>query len=450
MVAIRLEWTLLALLWAGVACHRPLALPGPDLPEPTRPPKTGEELERFLEAYGAEVAPPEATAGQVLDGDAVRRLAVANHPDVIAARARVEESVARVRSAGAWPNPELEGRLLFDPDARPEVEAALVFQLPLGGRIGAAEEQAAVELDLARLDLAAARTRALVEAGRWVARLAHARARLALFESLARRSDQYAALARSRQAASVADPLDVALLLADAARDRREVARARSGAARIEEHLRRLAGLAPGEAGLDVTALRRLRPVLATDALMKVALRTEPEVLRARLEVVRADRDAARAAAERWPDLHLGPAIRGDGDVLALGVQVGIALPLLQTGSGPYEEALARRSGALCAYRQAGRDAAGRVVRSFGRVTSSLEELEALLGEATDAVEGALELAEVRYQSGKLDVLRLLSVHRAFSDLKLEYLDLMLDLTEALLDLEAAVGRPVETEEVGS
>jgi cobalt-zinc-cadmium efflux system outer membrane protein len=207
-------------------------------------------------------------------------------------------------------------------------------------------------------------------------------------------------------------------------------------------------GLAPGEADFDVPQLVRLVLGESAAELRKAALTHRPELLRARLELVRADRRAARAAAERVPDLQLGPAVEAREDSVAFGFMLAIPLPLLNTGSGPYREALAAREGAREAYLQAARDAVSRVEKQTNRLKTAKTELDELVGEATAALEGALEVAEARYGAGKLDVLRLLSVHRAFAELKLDYLDLLLLQREALIDLERAVGRPVKTKEV--
>ena len=446
MRALRVLIVLL-FVWPA-ACHRPLRVPDP-LPEYiTRPVKTDAKLERFLQEYGSDVAPAESTGGRSLKPAAVRRLAVANHPEVMAAQAKVAEAKARLGTAAAWPNPELEGRVLFDMDGRAEGEGALLFTLPLGGRIGAAEEQAAAEFDLARMNLSSARKRAMLQADRLLSRLAQAEARLALFEGLAKRSRQYASLARSRRAASMADSLDVALVLADAAGDRRAVARTLSEIESVKQKLRLLLGLAPGQADFEVPQPARLGLLESPDELLKAALTHRPEFLMARLELVLADRQAARAAAERVPDLRLGPAVAAREESVAFGFLLAIPLPLLQTGSGPYREALAAREGARGAYRQAARSAVSRVREEMNRLRSAETELDELIGEATGALEGALEVAEARYSAGKLDVLRLLSVHRAFAELKLDYLDLLLAQREALIDLERAVGRPVKTKEV--
>ena len=440
---------LIILFFAGsFACHRPITVPNPVPRYVSQPVKSNVDLERFLQEYGMDTIQAETAPDRARSSIGVRELAVNNHPEVIAAEARVSEARAHLGTAAAWPNPELEGRVLFDLDGKAEGEGALLFTLPLGGRVGAAEEQAVAELDLAHANLSAARKRAMAETNRLLSRLAHAEARLALFESLAKRSRQYASLARSRKEASVADPLDVALVLADAAGDRRAVTRSRTEIESIKQKLRLLMGLASGQADIVEPRLKRFRLTESQDELVQSALSHRSDLMQARLEVVLADRKATRAAAERVPDLQLGPAVEAREDSVAFGFLLAIPLPVLSTGSGPYREALAAREGARAAYWHATREAVSQIRDAVNRFESIQTELDDLIGEAGGALESALEVAEARYGAGKLDVLRLLSVHRAFAELKLDYLDMLLALREAHIDLELAKGAWVRTKGV--
>jgi cobalt-zinc-cadmium efflux system outer membrane protein len=226
------------------------------------------------------------------------------------------------------------------------------------------------------------------------------------------------------------------------------VARTKTEIAAVKQKLRLLLKMAPDEADFEIRPLVRLGLAESPDQLIKAALTHRTELLQARLELILADRRAARAAAERVPDLQLGPALAAGEESAAFGFMLAIPLPVFSTGSGPYREALAAREGAREEYRQAGREAVSRVREKMNRLESAQAELDELIGEAAGALEGALEVAEARYGAGKLDVLRLLSVHRAFSKLKLDYLDLLLLQREALIDLERAVGRPIKTKEV--
>jgi cobalt-zinc-cadmium efflux system outer membrane protein len=417
------------------SCHRPVRIEDPQAFLPVF-------VDRDDRGSPPKQIPTTLTSPEIL------RMATENHPDVIAARTKVEASEARVDAAGAWPNPELEGRVLFDGDGLMESEGALLFSLPLGNAPGARQAEALAGLDQARLDHQAAVNTARHQVELLFAQLAHARARSQLLADLAKKSSQYASLARSRQSSSMADPLEVALVLADAARDRRALARARSAIHTAEEELRLLLGLGPGQGDFGNPVLVSSQLVETGTALEQAAVKWNPQVAMSRLEVIRADRRAAVVASERWPDLRFGPAATAGEGSLGAGVQLGIDLPLLQSGSADYQEALADRQGAVSAYQVSVRRALNRVSERFRRLKTVQQEMAEQAGEVTSAVDTARALAEVRYQSGKLDVLRLLSVHRAFSALKLDQLDLLLRHREAMLDLQLAVGRTLKTKEV--
>lgn len=419
-----------------------------------RPGPNSAGLERFLREYGMDskrVAAGQA-AGDLVQGAAgMRRLALERHPGVLEAGLALKQAEAALRRDGQWPNPSLEGKLVFDMEGRPAGEGALKFAIPLGGRIGAAREQALLALEVAHLDLNAARKRALVQVDSAFAVLSLAQARLDLFEHLRQRSAQYADLARSRREASMADSVDVALVLSDAARDRRRVARAKAGVRKARVELLRLCGLraaAPGKLSL----VPPQRQDLAEDyeSLRKSALKSNDSLGKARLAFRLADRRLAVHLAEQWPDLILGPAIVGDGGGVALGLALGMEIPMLHQKGGEVEVARLRRESAAEALRQQARDLTARLDASFIELDALKEELDGLLKEAAGELDQATALAEVRYASGRLDVLRLLGVHRAFASLKLEYLELLHAQRITLIGLEAEVGRPLrlKSEEV--
>lgn len=433
---------------AGLACHRPLPAMSQTPSYPVRPAESDVDVESILAGYSDRVGQAPAAAKDALSAKAVRRLALDNNPEVLLAKARVDRARARLLASSAWPNPELDGLYLLDEAKSFHSETTFRFSLPLGGRIGAAEELAARELDLANLELISARRRALLQVDRQLVRLVHARSRLGLVQSLAGRSRKYAELARTRRMTAVADPLDVALILADARTDSRAVQRETIKVQKLEQQLRFLVGLPPHEGNFELGTHQRVKLIEPADSLEKDAARLNSTVLRAKLQVLIADHKAARVAAERVPDLQVGPAVTTEGDNLAVGLSVGMPVPLLQTGRGPYEEALAERRLAQEAYHQAVRTAVSEVSTMLSGLSSHQQELDELQGEAGEALEDAVKLAEVRYSAGKLDVLRLLSVHRAFSELKLEQIDLLRKIHESIIDLQGTVGRLVKVEEV--
>jgi outer membrane protein TolC len=439
----------LVLICIGTACHSPLPMPDPKLVYPSRPVADDAALSQAADLYGLDLAPASDLAGDELTAAQVRRLAADNHPEVIAAQAELEVARRAVPAAAAWPNPELEGRLLVGTEKGDlGGEAALLFALPMGGRLGATEAEASARLDLARLGLGAARLRAVLQAERLMARLAHASARLAVVRALAAKSDTNADLARSRLEAAMADPLDVALIEAAALSDARAVARAQAALDQGTLALRAALGLPPNRVDFRLPAPTLVELGEDPLALQNEVVEKHPSVQRAWLMVALADREAAKVAAERAPDLLLGPAVAGEGGALSFGVQLGLKLPLLASGAAEYERALAARTGANRLYQQARVQTLARLVSRVGRVKALEKEARELLTGRAGRLDEAVSLAESRFAAGKLDVLKLLSIVRAHMEWRLMALDAQLAVSEALIDLSEALGRRVKVVEV--
>ena len=445
--SLRWMMALSGLALALVACqHAPAPLPALDLPLPA-PVTSPQELERFLSS--TESPPPPRTASPNGDGVGLteadlRRLALERNPQVVEADLALRQAEAAVRRAGQWPNPDLEGKMVVSMEGNPAGEAALKFPIPLGGRIGAQEDLAGVALELARRDLDAARRTALAQVDRAMARWSLHQARLALFTTLRDRSSQYAELARSRREASVADSVDVALVLADAAKDARRVFRARAELRQARVELLRLCGLPSAEAmPFILPPLARQGLAENQAALQKAALKASDGLARARLRFRLADGQLGLRLAEQWPDLKLGPAFVGDAGGVALGLALGVEIPLLHQRGGQVEEARLHRERAAALLRLEARDVVAGIQARFFELEGLDGELDGLLSEAAAELDQATVLAEVRFTSGQLDVLRLLSVHRSFASLKLEYLALLHAQRLALIDLQARVGRPL-------
>jgi outer membrane protein TolC len=433
---------------ALVGCHRPV-----------------QPLERPQDAYQRAVATPDAaletwilarppdearpiasakdSAGAQLEAPAMRRLVLERHPRIMAAQAEIAQAEALRRAAGAWPNPELEARVLLDGPSAGEIEAAIGLTLPVSGRLAAARRAADVDLSMAQVALEAARHEALLEVDDLLVALAHQRRHVALAEELARSSGQLEALVRQRQAASLADPLDVTIVLAEAARDRGSLARERTELAAIEGRLYALMGLEPGSAQLVPPTISRTSLAEDRDALIEAAAGRRTSWLLARLELERAEWAAREAARARIPEPSLGPALVGDPEAFNLGLRVGLPIPLLSPGGAAYRAAVADRDAAHWRLVAEGHEAVREIDALVTELRGLEEALDALSGASLGSARQAARLAQDRYEAGQIDVLHLQSARRAWAAIETETLDLLLDIRHAQLELERAVGRPL-------
>lgn len=371
--------------------------------------------------------------------DQLRQWVRERSPEVRAAAAGLAAAEARAGYAGRWPDPDLEGRILSH-EGEHGIEAALLFTLPINGVPGAVGRAAAFEVARARADLAAARFDAQRALDIALARLFTARAKVRALEQVAARAAAYATLAQQRQVAGLADPLDVSLVLADAARDRRQALRSGDEVRALEGELGRLLGLSQPLAIVAPPPAGQLCEAPELDVLLDLAGRHRNDWIRAQLFYQQTEWQAIRAGRARLPNPALGPAVTVDQDRTTWGVSVGIAVPLFANRGATYREALAVREGAYQSLVTEGQRAVTEIERLYHHLRSLDQQLAATSGAPSAAAEEALMLATERYQAAQIDVLLLLSAHRAHASLQIEILELKLARRVAFLELEPAVG----------
>ncbi|MBU8869381.1 MAG: TolC family protein [Gemmatimonadales bacterium] len=373
----------------------------------------------------------------------MHQMALRRHPAVLAAEAQVKEAAARNPVSGRLPNPEFESRLMFKDGSRTVFEGALMLSLPLSGRLGAANRVADIDLALAEAALSQARKQAENELGSILVRLEGARTKLALHEELAARSAEYAELARNRLSASLADPLDVSLVLADAASDKRALTRSRLEVVQIEEELLLLIGLNAPHLIIRTPVIEAVEICSDKESLVAMAQQHSELLLRARLEYQRAEWESALASRARIPDLRLGPAFNVGKEETEAGFAFSLPLPIFDTGASEYKASLAHRGVAFSALEFEVRSVNSRISMALNRLAALDAALEDLLGEVGASASEAFDLAEGRYFAGQTDVLRLLSAHRTHASVQLEIIELKVARHEVVLELESVIGCPL-------
>jgi cobalt-zinc-cadmium efflux system outer membrane protein len=430
-----------------LGCHRPI--PPERLAEPT-PPDAGSrasQLQPWLDAWSVVDPRPVASSGasgELLEAPALRRLVLERHPAILAARAELAAAEAGVSAAGAWPNPELEGRYLFSGEAEGELEASLTITPPISGRLIAARSAARVERGMAELALESARHDALIQVDELLASLEHHRQHAALAAEVAGSSAQLADLVQQRRAAALADPLEVSIVLAEAARDAAEAAAIQAEREVVRGRLCAMAGLEPERTAFYPPPLEPMRLEEDRASLLAAAAEHSAPWVLARMELERAEWTAREASRARIPEPSLGPAVTGDPEQTSLGLVVAVPIPLLAPGTASYRAARAQRDAAHQRLIAAERETR----REIDALLSRLVSLEAALASLTDSSLGsarqAARLARERYGAGQLDVLHLQSAQRAWAGLETDTLDLFLAIRHTQLALERRVGRPLQ------
>lgn len=429
---MKLARTLALLLLLG-AC----AAPPPDLPRdgPASP----------------DVRAEAASVASLSLADALAR-ADQHHQDLAAWRSLVRAAEGRLEQAGSMPNPDVILRMENVPLNRGtggmgrlinqgNYIAGVGQELPLGGRLSAAEDVAARELDRERAALAV--RRAEVHAA---VRLAHGQAVIASSERGVRQetvtlTEQAVSVARARVTSGDATPDEVDRVEIDALEASVELERA---VAAESATLRALA-LATGVPGLQVTGVAGdVLTAVDLDSVADLLARAEtsPALRLARAEVEAATARVSLAQAERWPDLGVEVLYRRLELTNQHSVDAGlrIGLPIFD-----------RRSGEITA-RRAELDAAG--ARERGTRTTLQHSLitiheqlafarslaRRLADEALPRAERALRTAEARWRAGDLSLTDVAPVRRALLALRLTHIQALRTVAERTAELERLLG----------
>jgi multidrug efflux system outer membrane protein len=405
-------------------------------------PQSAARALRLLESQ-----PRAAGAARSLDREQAVRLAVAQSPELLAARTAEAEAAGEARDT-TLENPTLRLRdveLDKAADGTPELQLGLRVPIPQPLLLSAeaqrgrlrAEEAQAERSDLER------RTRAEVK---------KLFARLALVEQAARRLKEilpllarYRTLAAERVREGASTELDATLpllRLAEAEDQRAALALER---VRIERRLRTLTGVS-GRTGFAVAASDlETAPVrqLEAAALVRHALARRQDLRRAAARVGVAEADTYLLRVRRWPWLrylevsyHVTPVLDPRRFELALAVE----LPIFNWRRGELSAREARLEGRRLEERARVLEAARDVSDACERVRLSAARLAELGRSLLPALEAGARAASKAVEDGALDPVR--ASVALFRKLRAErrYLEAQLAAREAGIDLEAAVG----------
>jgi len=228
-------------------------------------------------------------------------LALANNPELRAARAELEAAAARVQQAGLRPNPMLDlgGQKAISPDNN--LSVGLTVPLDLNGRkegrVGVAER----EVDVRRAQIAERERRLRADVRMKAGEVLAARRTLGVTDELVRANRQALALVEERVRQGAAPALEENLMRVEV--NRLEAGRlmqaSRADVAALQ--LKALAGTPPDEA-LDIRGdLSSPPPVPALADALGRSVEQRPDVRAARAEVAVAQAKVRKEQAEgRW------------------------------------------------------------------------------------------------------------------------------------------------------
>jgi outer membrane protein, heavy metal efflux system len=399
--------------------------------------------------YRAEPRPHQAKPVEPSPGsltlDQALALAERVHPDLSAAKARVDAAEGRAHQAGLLPNPTLVARMESAPfsggtTSQAEYVAGINQRLPVGGRLGAARDSERLEAERLRreFDLRLFDVRAQVRGAFATALFASevSKAQTELLE-LSRRA---VTVAQARRAAGDATADEVARSEVEEARASLEAGKARG--------LRELA-LVRLSAALGDPALRTdsiegsLEAVLEIPSLESVLVSLDAGPFEA---IARADVESARARvdlakAERIPDVSLDLFYRRLEQSKANTFDVGIVVPLpvFDRNQGRIRAAEAEQREAEARARSNRGDAIRRVREAHVKLSEAVNRTKLVKDQILPKAGTVLKVAEARYAAGELNLTEVLLMRRDGAAARLAYLEALRETMEAWAELKAFI-----------
>ena len=370
-----------------------------------------------------------AAAGAVADGwlssfrdprlDALVREAITNNVDLRVAAARVEQSAAYAKLAGATLYPQVQilarggGKLSGDGSGLQGVGIFASWELDLWGRVRSEREASRFQYESVVLDEAYARQSIAAQAAKGWFLATEARLQRALAEEMTRSSESLVSLASDRQRIGRGDEYDVAQARASLQTYRDAIEQFELARQQALRSLEALAGRYPA-AALEAPAQLATKPAPVPVGMPSELLERRPDVVAAERRVAAAFYAVEESKAARLPRISLtasATSISSDLFVLTshsnpvIGLGVSLLAPIFTGGAleSKVEIRTAEQKVAVAEYGRVGQRAFGEVENALSS-EFTLEARAAVLREAVTQNERALEFANVRYRVGSGDL----------------------------------------------
>lgn len=367
-------------------------------------------------------------------------LAVAQHPGLAEAVARVEAIEGRWYQAGLLPNPSAGyvADEMGDAGSAGRQGAFVSQQVVLPAKRRLDRTVAAAELQAAQQQLAAEQQRVLTDVRTAFYEALIAQQRVAVASEIVHVSQQVVDV--SRQLFEAREISRVSLIQAEsrAAEERLLVREAEIASDAANRRLRYLCGLDQATPLVLEGDVTQLPEMLEWETIRQRIMEQSPELAAALFEIEQAQWRHERALIEPLPDPEVTVAVTHDnvsGDTFT-SVEVGVPLPLFDRNQGNIQSTEAELSRAHWAYERLKSSLQSELVTTYRTYRTARLRVDAYRGDILKKTKEALKLVEQGYRQGELDYLTLLTSERDYDAALLAYLDAVESLWKAHQEME--------------
>jgi cobalt-zinc-cadmium efflux system outer membrane protein len=401
----------------------------------------------------AEREAADSTNAPTVSVDALVTEALEKNPENNFYRAEIAAAKAGLKTAGAWPNPELSGSV-GQKSARGEGlsgegvawSASIMQPFEWPGRIGLRKAIANRDIELAELGYRRFRT-ALAGRVRLLAyRLSAAQEKAAAAREVGARFRALREVLVQRDPAGLTPLLETRIIESSEVTFQRKATEAdlSEEAARLE--LNQIRGASP-DAGIAIAKTPlTFRPLQRQEELLAMA-RTNSFELRLRaVELAQQGFRVDLARNERYPALSVGPSMSVENALereRIIGVGVSLPLPLWNRNEGNIKAAEARQVQAETSLLVTRRETDRKVLEAALRYGRKLREMEKWRPDSAEHLREAAEVADRHYRLGAVPIATYVELQEKYLEAVEGLLDTKKETLEAGQDVELLTGLPV-------
>lgn len=413
-------------------------------------------------ARAADQNPP--STGTVMTADELVRRALTANRELAAARLDIARARARRQQATLLPNPVLEfeqtGGALGISEGEQERRAEISVPIEYGGKRGRRIDVAEAELRATEAFVADRERRLAAEVRRLYAEAIAANRELSFTSQLTQIDTELGNVLQIRVREGDAPPLEESLLRVeiDRLRSRRAMLEGRRRAAELQ--LATVIGLPANEPIALSESYGEGVSVPTIEEATRLALQNRPDLRAADLNIAAAEAGLRLANAQALPDISVfagyangrggfddtpvGPLV--DQDKL-INAGVGISIPIFNRNQGAKAEAAAAIEQAKRLRELTELQVRAEVESAVARYRAADAAVEVFRQGVIDRSEQNVRTMRAAYEAGAFTISEFLAERRRLVDAQRELTEALTERAVALIDLQAAVAEPIETNE---
>jgi outer membrane protein TolC len=377
-------------------------------------------------------------------------VALTLNPDLRARRAEIGEAQATLITAGLWPNPEVGLTPAWGIGGASgwRLDADALFQLLRPGERDARKRAAEAHIGETREEVVAEELKLVAEVRRQRLAVFAADRRAALFKEAVDLRQRAAELVRRQRDLGEATALDVSATELELSEGRRDLRKANIELSNELRELNRLMGLPP-DYDLKLTGLGETLTVtvfenIADDELDRRLLAGRPELRAKEAAYRRTEQELRLAVLRQYPRIGVGPAFEHElGGENSLGLALSLELPLFNQNQGEIAERQAARERTRLQYTAILHRLRAAAVGARADVRTAASEVETQEKEILPLLRRNQELFDAAVRARDINIIDWITAQQRAVNARREYLDALVRYRRAVIDLEAALGKPL-------